>query len=104
LNKICNQYFKILKRLEIYIGKWPSSPYKKAVGTFLPQQGARALSSLMNSLKSVYISTEQQCMLFDSMVGSVLSYASEICGFHRAHDIEVIHSNDTLDASRDIQT
>jgi hypothetical protein len=35
-NKICNQYFKILKRLEIYIGKWPSSPYKKAVGTFLP--------------------------------------------------------------------
>lgn len=58
----------------------------------LSQQGARALSSLMNSLKSVYISTEQQCMLFDSMVGSVLSYASEIWGFHRAHDIEVIHN------------
>jgi hypothetical protein len=34
--KSCNQYFKILKRLEIYIGKWPSSPYKKAVGTCLP--------------------------------------------------------------------
>jgi hypothetical protein len=67
-------------------------------GTFLQtekrlsQQGARALSSLMNSLKSVYISTEQQCMLFDSMVGSVLSYASEIWGFHRVHDIEVIHN------------
>jgi hypothetical protein len=30
----------------------------------LSQQGARALSSLMNSLKSVYISTEQQCMLY----------------------------------------
>ena len=44
----------------------------------------------MNSLKSVYISIEQQCMLFDSMVGSVLRYASEIWGFHRAHDIEVI--------------
>jgi hypothetical protein len=58
----------------------------------LSQQEARALSSLMNSLKSVYISTEQQCMLFDSMVGSVLSYASEIWGFHRAHDIEVIHN------------
>jgi hypothetical protein len=58
----------------------------------LSQQGARALSSLMNSLKSVYISTEQQCMLFDSMVGSVLSYALEICGFHRAHDIVVIHT------------
>ena len=58
----------------------------------LSQQGAHALSSLMNSLKSVYISTEQQCMLFDSMVGSVLSYASEIWGFHRAHDIEVIHN------------
>ena len=58
----------------------------------LSQQGACALSSLMNSLKSVYISTEQQCMLFDSMVGSVLSYASEIWGFNRAHDIEVIHN------------
>jgi hypothetical protein len=58
----------------------------------LSQRGARALSSLMNSLKSVYISTEQQCMLFDSMVGSVLSYASEIWGFHRVHDIEVIHN------------
>jgi hypothetical protein len=31
-------------------------------------------------------------MLFDSMVGSVLSYASEIWDFHRAHDIEVIHN------------
>jgi hypothetical protein len=58
----------------------------------LSQQGACALSSLMNSLKSVYISTEQQCMLFGSMVGSVLSYASEIWGFHRAYDIEVIHN------------
>lgn len=34
----------------------------------LSQQGARALSSPMNSLKSVYILTEQQCMLCDSMM------------------------------------
>jgi hypothetical protein len=34
-SQTCNQYFKILKGLEIYIGKWPSSPSKKAVGTFL---------------------------------------------------------------------
>jgi hypothetical protein len=44
----------------------------------------------MNSLKGVYISTEQQCMLFDSMVGSFLSCASEIWGFHRAHDIATL--------------
>lgn len=44
----------------------------------------------MNTLKSVYISTDQCCILFDSMVGSVLSYASEIWGFHRARDIELI--------------
>jgi hypothetical protein len=67
----------------------------------------------MHSLKSIYISTEQQCMLFDSMVGTVLSYASEIWGCHRAHDIGVIHkhynvmamafnttSNNILDMSR----
>jgi hypothetical protein len=30
----------------------------------LSQQGARALSSLMNSFKSVYISTEQQCISY----------------------------------------
>ena len=29
-------------------------------------------------------------MLFDSMVSSILNYGSEIWGFHRAHDIEII--------------
>ncbi|XP_071126834.1 uncharacterized protein [Mytilus edulis] len=58
----------------------------------LAQQGSRAMSSLMNSLKQFFITPEEQMFLFDSMVGSVLGYASEIWGFHRAKDIELIHN------------
>ena len=38
--------------------------------------------------KNMYVSPEQQCILFDSLI---LHYASEILGFHRAKDIELIH-------------
>ena len=58
----------------------------------LSQQGSRALSSLLKCLDNIYISTKQQCLLYDSMVGSVLNYPSEIWGFHRANDIEIIHN------------
>ena len=50
------------------------------------------MSSLMNSLKQFFITPEEQMFLFDSMVGSILGYASEIWGFHRAKDIELIHN------------
>ena len=32
----------------------------------LSQQGARALSSLLNSVKNIYTGTSQQCLLFNS--------------------------------------
>lgn len=58
----------------------------------ISQQGARALSSLLNTFRQVFIGTNQKCYLFNTMVGSVLNYASEIWGFHRANDIEVVHN------------
>ena len=38
----------------------------------LAQQGGKTMSSLINSLKQLYVTKEQQMYLFDSMVGSVL--------------------------------
>ena len=58
----------------------------------ISQQGSRALSSLINSLSKVYITIKQKCLLFNSMVGSVLNYASEIWGFHRANEVEIVHN------------
>ena len=34
----------------------------------------------------------QQCSLFDTSVGSILNFGSEIWGFHEATDIELIHT------------
>ena len=52
----------------------------------LHTQKRLAMSSL-NSLKQLYVAKVQHMHLFDSMVGSVLGYASEIWGFHRARDL-----------------
>ena len=54
-------------------------------------QGGKALSSVLNTLKNLYITPKQQCYMFDSLVSSVLNYASELWGFHQAKDIEQIH-------------
>ena len=56
----------------------------------LAQQGSRALFTLISSFKRTYVTTEQKMFLFDSMVGSVLSYASEVWGFHRAGDVDLV--------------
>ena len=58
----------------------------------LAEQGGRALASLFCTLKSICISKSQQCSMFDSLVASILNYASEIWGFHQGKDIEVIHN------------
>lgn len=56
----------------------------------ISQQGSKALYALLNSLRNIYIDVKQKLLLFDSMVGSILHYGSEVWGFHRAHDIEVV--------------
>ena len=58
----------------------------------ISQQGSRALASLFHILQTVYLNAELQWQLFDSMIASILNYASEIWGFHRANDIELIHN------------
>lgn len=56
------------------------------------QQGSRALACLVNSLHSLHINTSRECFLFDTMISTVLNYASEIWGFHRARDVELVHN------------
>ena len=56
------------------------------------QQGSRALASLTNSLQNLYINTNRKCFSFDTMISTVLNYASEIWGFHRARDVELVHN------------
>ena len=45
-------------------------------------------------LNSVELPLSQQCLLFDTLVGSILNFGSEIWGFHEATDtcIELIHT------------
>lgn len=50
-------------------------------GKCLHTQKRLVMSSLINSLKQLYVTKEQHMYLFDSMDGSVLGYASEIWGF-----------------------
>lgn len=43
-----------------------------------------------------FFSASQECVLFGSMIGSVLNYASDLLGFHCANDVEKIHVSEDL--------
>ena len=58
----------------------------------LALQGSRSLAALNNSTNGLYLTKKKKCDLFDSMVASVINYASEIWGFHRGNDVEIIHN------------
>lgn len=45
----------------------------------------------MKTMKNVYFNHVTRLSLFDTYVGSVLSYASEVWGFHKGDAIEKIH-------------
>ena len=83
--KIVNSYI-YLGVLFHYNGKFQQTQKR------LAEQGGRALSSLLNTLKAVCVSPEQQCAMFDSLVSSVINYGSEVWGFHHAKEIETIHN------------
>ena len=41
-----------------------------------------ALHSLYKTLSNIELPISEQFILFDSLVGSVFSYAAEVCGYH----------------------
>ena len=57
----------------------------------IAQHATRALYKLYNLFNQLTLPIHAQLKLFDSLVGSILSYSSESRGFHEAPDIELDH-------------
>ena len=66
-------------------------------GSFLKNQehiigkALKALNALMFNCKKIKLKPKLLCQLFDSFVGSILGYSSEIWGFNKFKEIERIH-------------
>jgi hypothetical protein len=49
------------------------------------------MNALLCNTRKTLLSPKVQCQLFDSFVGSVLSYGAEVCGFTKCQSIERVH-------------
>ena len=58
----------------------------------LSDYGSFALHNLNRLFQTITLSDNEKFKLFDCLVGSVLSYSSEVWGFHKAPDVERIHT------------
>ena len=58
----------------------------------IAEYGTYALHNLYKTLSNIELPISEQFRLFDSLVGSVLSYAAEVWGYHKADDIERVHT------------
>ena len=58
----------------------------------LAQHASYALHNLFALFRQIDIPVTEKCKLFDTLVGSILNYSSEVWGIHDAKDVEVIHS------------
>ena len=56
----------------------------------LVSQGRKALFALYKNINDMYLNVETSLSLFDTYVGSVLQYASEIWGNHRGNCVEKV--------------
>jgi hypothetical protein len=57
----------------------------------IAELGRKALFAISNTLKNLYFNVETQCLISDTYVNSILSYACEVWGFHKAPDIKKMH-------------
>ena len=51
-----------------------------------------ALHNLNKLFQNITLTDNEKFKLFDCLVGSVLSYSSEVWGFHKAPDVERVHT------------
>ena len=58
---------------------------------YLAGKALKALNILMYNCKKIPLTPKTQCQLFDSFVGSILGYGSEIWGYTKSKEIERIH-------------
>ena len=54
-------------------------------------KGLKALNCLLYNTKKYCLKPKVLCQLFDALVGSILSFSSEVCGFGKCKEIERIH-------------
>ena len=59
---------------------------------YIAEHGSYVLHNLYKILSNVRFNIPEKFKLFDSLVGSVLSYCSEIWGYHKTPDIVKIHT------------
>ena len=77
--------FNYLGLLLNYNGKFTKAQQQ------LADQGRKALFSISSKLNNFFFNIETKCSVFDTYVNSILSYASEVWGFHKGSDIEKVH-------------
>lgn len=58
----------------------------------IAEYGTYSLHNLYKTLSNIELPVIDKFKLFDSLVGSVLNYASEIWGYNKADDIERVHT------------
>ena len=57
----------------------------------IAKHAAYALNKLFAIFRNIYLPISQKCKLFDTLVGSILNFGSELWGAHEATDIEMVH-------------
>ncbi len=77
--------FKYLGMLFSYNGKFNITQKQ------LSEQGRKAMFLLMREIHQHNFNIDTLLHLFNTYVGSILNYASEVWGFHKAPDIEKVH-------------
>ena len=56
------------------------------------EQGRKAYFALNSKFKNHHFNIISKCSVFDTYVKSILSYGAEIWGFHKATDVESVHT------------
>ncbi|MEW8546452.1 MAG: reverse transcriptase family protein, partial [Candidatus Thiodiazotropha sp.] len=57
----------------------------------LSGKGLKAMNTLLSNIKTYDFTPKTLCQLFDSFVGSVISYSCEVWGFSKSKELERIH-------------
>ena len=83
--EVVNQ-FKYLGMLFNYNGK------HNVTQKHVAEQGRKAYFAINSKLKNHHFNIKSKCSVFDTYVNSILSYGSEIWGFHKAADVENIQT------------
>lgn len=58
----------------------------------IAEYGTYSLHNLYKTLSNIDLPVIERFKLYDSLVGSVLSYASEVWGYNKADDVERVHT------------